>query len=280
MTSHAAIERSTWPANAPRVVAVRAFAWRDALLARRAPVELGLELVFGILNLLIYYFISRTLGGGTADLGSASSYFDFAVVGIALTVVIQVATMRLAQRVREDRLTGTLEAILAQPVSVREIAIGMACFHFAFAAVRAALYLGVAGLFLGLELGKADWLGFALVLALTAVAMGGVAIALAAFVLYVRRGEALGGVLTMALALGGGAYFPISSLPNWAEPVAHVLPTRFAYDGLRSALYAGTGWADSLAWLSLYAAIGLPLAIVLFGRALAYARSHGSLTFQ
>jgi hypothetical protein len=76
-----------------------------------------LDLVFGIANLLVYYFISRTLSiGQHSDLGSAPTYFAFALVGIAITNVIGAAATGLAYRIREEQFTGTLEALLVQPL--------------------------------------------------------------------------------------------------------------------------------------------------------------------
>lgn len=251
---------------------------RDYLVSRSYRLSLLLDAVLGVLNLLIYFFISRTFASDTtAGLGGAPTYFAFAAVGVALSLVVIGASARVALRMREEQLTGTLEALAAQPLSSTEMSLGFAGFHFVFAMGRATLYLLVAGIWLGVDLSRADWLGFTLVLLATAVAMTGVGIVLAAFVLLFRRAQALIGLATLALALLGGAYFPISVLPGWLAPLARIVPTRFAFDGVRGALFRGEGWGTPTLVLLAFGAAALPVAVLLFDLSLRLARRRGSL---
>ena len=81
----------------------------------------------------------------TADLGDAPTYFAFALVGIAITNVIGAASTGLAYRIREEQFTGTLEAVIVQPVTLGEVSIGLAGYPFLFSMGRAALYILVGG---------------------------------------------------------------------------------------------------------------------------------------
>lgn len=262
----------------PRLGIVGALVRRDYLVNRSYRLTLVLELFFGILSLLIYYFISRTFGDGTTqDLAGASSYFAFAAVGVALSMVIQAASARVAIRVREEQMTGTLEAIVAQPVTAAELAAGLAGFHFLFAMLRALVYILVAGLWLGVDLSEADWVGFAVVLVVSGVALTCIGVALAALVLVVKRAEVFVSAATLALTLLGGAYFPVSVLPGWVEPLARILPTRFAFDGVRAALFRGEDWAVPAVSLAAFSAAALPLGLLIFKRGLVFAKSRGSL---
>jgi hypothetical protein len=93
----------------PSLSAVWALIKRDFLIARSYRLALGLDLVLGVLNLLVYFFISKTFGDADpASLGAAPSYFAFAAVGVAMTTVINAATSTVSTRVREEQLTGTL----------------------------------------------------------------------------------------------------------------------------------------------------------------------------
>ena len=108
---------STFPRRAPRWRVVRTLVAREYASKRTYRLAFILDLLFGIANLFVYYFISRTLGAGdNADLGDAPTYFAFALVGIAITNVIGAASTGLAYRIREEQFTGTLEALLIQPV--------------------------------------------------------------------------------------------------------------------------------------------------------------------
>jgi ABC-2 type transport system permease protein len=252
---------------------------RDYRIARSYRIALVLELVFALISIAIYYFISETFRDpGDADLGGADSYFDFAVVGVVLTTVLTASAVGLARRVREEQLTGTLEAVLSQPVRNAELAIGLAAYPFTFAALRAVVYLTLAGLLFGVDLSDADWLGAALVLVGLVATIGSLGVVLGAVVLLVKRAEVLTGLVMSALSFLGGAYFPVSVLPGWLETIATVMPTRLAYDGLRSALYEGSGWGPEAAILAAIGLASIPLGVWLFGVALEVGRRRASLT--
>ena len=258
---------------------VRALVRRDYAVSRSYRLTFVLDVFFGVVSLLIYFFISRTFEDATTrDLGGAPNYFAFAAVGVALNLVIQAATARLVQRGREEQLTGALEILVAQPITATELVLGLAGFHFLFAVSRAVFYLLVAGFFLDADLSGADWGGFVVVLAATAVAMGCIGIALAALVLLIKRAELPAGLALLALALLGGAFFPVSVLPGWLEAIADVLPTTFAFSGVRAALYRGEDWAVPAAELAAFAVVALPVSIAVFRAALWFAKREGSLS--
>jgi ABC-2 type transport system permease protein len=260
----------------PRVAA--ALVRRDFLIRRSYKLALILDLVFGLLNLLVYFFISRTFtGAATPHLDGAPSYFAFAVVGIALTVVIGAASTEIANTLREEQLTGTLEALVVQPVTTTQIALGLGGLPFLFAIARAVFYLVVAGVWLGLDFSRTSWIGFASVLLVAGIVMASIGIAAAALVLVIKRGQIVTAITVFGLGLLGGSVFPVSVLPGWLQPLAAIVPTRFAFDGTRAAVFRGTGWgADALVLLAL-SAICLPAGLALFRQALSFAQRSGSL---
>jgi ABC-2 type transport system permease protein len=249
--------------------------WRIRTSYRAAFV---LDFVLGVLDLAVYYFISKTFTGITGDLGGAPDYFAFALVGIAVTTVITAAATGLAMRVREEQLTGTLEALLTQPMSSTQLALGMCAFPFVFATVRVATYLLVGALVLSLDLSHADPLGFVVMIAAIGGAMSSIGILSGALVLVIKRGDKLAGLALFGMGLVGGAFFPVSVLPSWLEAIGKVVPTRFAFDGLRSALYVGSDWADDALALALFTIVCLPIALWLFSQALEWGRRRGSLS--
>jgi ABC-2 type transport system permease protein len=269
---------STFPPRAPRWRIVRTLIAREYASRRTYRLAFLLDLLFGIANLLVYYFISNTLSvGANSDLGSAPSYFAFALVGIAITNVIGAASTGLAYRIREEQFTGTLEALLVQPISLNELSTGLAGYPFLFSMARAAFYILVGGGLLGVSFANADWLGFVVMLLCSALAFGSLGILLGGVILVVKRGEALVGVTMYALGILGGAFFPLSTLPSWLEPIANILPTHFAFHGLRSAIFLGGDWARDALILFLFGALAFPLANYFFRRAVDHTRSAGTL---
>jgi len=250
---------------------------RDFAITQSYKVAFYLDILLGVVDLCIYFFISETFPQATADLGGAPSYFAFVAVGLAVTIVIGATSTQLAQRVREEQLTGTLEALTVQPLTATELSLGMAGLPFFFAMVRVAVYLIVAGTLLGVSFAGADWVGFTVVLATSAAALSGIGVALGGLVLVIKRGAVLAGLFTFALSLLGGAFFPVSVLPGWLQAIGEVVPTKFAFDGLRAALYQGGGWEGDAVALAAIALVSLPVAMWLFGAALGYGRRSGTL---
>jgi ABC-2 type transport system permease protein len=115
-------------------------------------------------------------------------------------------------------------------------------------------------------------------LLVSALAFGSLGIILGGVILVVRRGEALVGLFTYALGILGGAFFPISAFPSWLEPIAKIVPTRFAFQGLRSAIFAGGGWETDALILLVMGLVTLPVANYLFARSVDYTRRAGTLT--
>jgi ABC-2 type transport system permease protein len=252
---------------------------RDFFVTTSYRVPFVLDLVFGVLNLAIYFFISRTFQDFPSEsLHGAPSYFAFAAVGIAITMVIDAASTGLARKIREEQLTGTLEALLTQPITVSELSFGLAGFPFVFAMLRALFYLLVAAVLLGVDFSEADWLGFVLVLMASGLAFAGLGVLSGAVMMVVKRGDVLVGVLVFGMGLASGAFFPVAVLPDWIQPVGEVVPTRFAFDGLRSAIFLGEGWGRDAVTLVLFGIVSLPLAVFAFDKALAYARRTGSVS--
>jgi ABC-type multidrug transport system permease subunit len=237
-----------------------------------------LDLFFGIMNLVVFYFISRTVALRSDTLDGAPTYFAFASVGIVLTVVMQAATAGLAARIREEQLTGTLEVLVMQPLTPTQLAFGLTGFPYLFGVIRGGLYIAFAALFLDLDLDHASVIGFLLILAATGMALAAIGIAMGALVLVFKQGTALAGVVTFGLGLLSGTLFPRELLPGWIQSIGDLLPTRFAVDGLRDTLFGGTGWHGDLSALTVTAAILLPLAILFFSTLLGVVKRSGSLS--
>jgi ABC-2 type transport system permease protein len=268
-----------FPFSVPRLGVIAALVRRDYLVQRSYRLAFILDLFYGIINLLVFYFISQTFGHDTsADLNGAPSYFAYASIGIAITIVLQAASGGLAHRLREEQLTGTLEALTAQPITTPELAFGLAAFQFGFGMIRAAFYLLLSALMFGVSFTNADWVGFTTVLIASGAALAGIGVFLGAMVLVMKRGEALTGAITFAMGLVSGAYFPIDVLPSWLQPLGSIVPTRFAYDGLRAAIFQGEGWGGDALALVAFAAVGLPLGVWCFGRALLHSRRAGTIS--
>ena len=258
--------------------AVRALIVRDWRVARSYRTAFVTDLTFGFLDLAVFYYISRTLKPEVrGGLGGAPTYFAFAAVGVALMVVAQAAITGVSRRLREEQLTGTLEALAAQPISSAELALGLAGFPFLFAIARAFLYLLLAGLMLGLSFAHCDWLGFFVSFIVSGFAFAGLGVGLAAVVLVFKRAETIGAVAMFGLSLAGGALFPTRVLPYWLHPISVVLPTRFAFTAVRHALFGGGSWIAPTLALAGIGVVTMAVALAVFAAGLRNAIRRATL---
>jgi len=250
---------------------------RDLAQRRIVKFALVLDLVFGALNLVVFQFIGRVLREPVpGSVTRAGGYFSFASVGIAFFLVIQTATTGITRQIREEQQSGTLELVVAQPVGVGSLALGLAGFPFLFATLRAFVYLLLAAA-LGLATSHANWVGVVLVLIAAAPTMAAIGIVLAGVALVVERGDVLGRFVAFGLGFLSGAYFPVSEFVSPLRAVSTVLPTRVALDGQRAAL-AGASWWPSAVALTIFDLMTLPMAVLIFALSLQWARRQGRLT--
>jgi len=231
-----------------------------------------------VLELATYFFISKTFGDLTPeDLHGAPTYFGFAAVGIVLTTVIVAATSGIGERLRREQVTGTLEALVSNPITTIELCFGLVGFPYLYALLRSTIYLIVAGTLMNLDLGNASWLGFAAVFIASGLALSTLGILAGAVVLVIKRGDVLLGALVYGLTLVSGSVFPVAALPDWLEAIGKLSPLKLALDGTRAALFGGSDWGTDAALLGAFAAATIPVALLAFSFALSYAKRAGSV---
>jgi ABC-2 type transport system permease protein len=260
-----------------RSAPVAAIASTDFLVRRSYRFALVYDLLWGVIDLILYYFISRVVGPvSESDLHGAPSYFAFALAGILVSLVIASAASAIGERVREEEMAGTLEALCTQPVSPTELAAGWAGFPIAYAAGRVAVYLVIAVVGLGLSISSVQWGGVLIMLIAASVAFLPLGVLAAAATVVFKRGQNLVGVVIFAMTFVGGALVPLSVMPDWLQAIGKVVPTGFAFNGMRGALFGGS-WAPDAALLIGVGAVFIPISLRLFAKALDRAKREGSL---
>lgn len=261
-----------------RYAVAAAIARRDFEINRSYRVAFVLDIFWGAIDLLFYYYFSKIVGlAPSVDLDGAPSYFAFAVAGMAVSVLVLSATTTISSRVREEQLTGTLEFICANPVRSSEFALGTATYPFVYASVRVTIYLVLGVAFLGVAAGDVNWAGVAVIVPLSSFAMLGLGVLSAAATVVFKRGGSVVTVAVFAMTFISGALFPISLLPDWLQPIGEAMPTAAALDGLREALYGGGAvWSEALVLVG-WAVVLLPVSLWVFAKAVKKARAQGAL---
>lgn len=205
-------------------------------------------------------------------------YFAYVLLGLAFYHYLASALLSFSSKVRQEQMTGTLEAMLVTPTSLGTIVLGSALWEFVMTSVKVLVYLGVGSLWVDLRL--ESLLPSLLVLVLTILAFSGIGILSAAFIFYLKRGDPITYLVSSASVLLGGVFYPPEDMTGWIATLSRFLPITYSLRALRRALLKGSRFGDLLpdiAALLVFIAVLLPLGIVAFRFAVRKAREEGSL---
>jgi ABC-2 type transport system permease protein len=205
---------------------------------------------------------------GPVFIGYFAYFFVFILTGISFL---------------RERLGGTLERLLATPVTRAEIVLGYSLGFGVFATLQVAVlttfaimhvvlpelelpFVGTVGLAVGLDVASAGdpLVAFviALVLALGAVNLG---IFLSTFARTEFQVLQFIPVVIVPQGLLGGIFWPIETLPELLQPIARLMPITYAVEGLRGVMIKGW-WLDHP---TIQLDLAVLLAVVVFFVALA-----------
>jgi len=180
-----------------------------------------------------------------------------------------------------ERVGGTLERLLATPVTRAEIVLGYSIGFSLFAAIQVVVLtlfilakvevpaLGPIPAFtIGLDVQTAGSPAIAFVVALL-MAIG--AVNLGIFLSTYARTELqivqFIPLVILPQALLGGVFWPVERLPDVLQAIAHVLPVTYAVDALREVMIKGADFGSSVVQLDLAVLVGIAILFVVLGAA-------------
>lgn len=235
------------------------------------------------LSVLALAFLGRLVGAGANPHLAAygGDYLAFALVGLVVLDLQQVAVTTLAHRVRTAQLLGVMEAEMAAPAPAWIVLGVVPAYELGLAAVRAALYFALAALAFGVAFPGVSYTSLALAVPLTLSAFAGLGLLSAATTMLARRTNPVAVLLASASLLLSGVAYPVSVLPAWLRAAGRALPLTHALEAFRGALLVGAPPASlrgPLTALLAIAAALVPAGLGLFLYALRRARTDGSLT--
>ncbi len=184
-------------------------------------------------------------------------------LGFTVFFVMMVA-LGSAGGILEEREIGTLRRLLAAPLRRSQILLGKSLGVVLVASFEAAMLVGFGALVFGVPWGT-DPLPVALVLFSLVMASTGLGIMISALVRTRGQMSALTPVVSTALAMLGGCYWPIEIASPFMQQVAKLTPTGWAMVGLKDVVARGMGIeavilpvAILLGFAALTLAIGIP----------------------
>ena len=249
-------------------------------LSYQFPLALNIANIF--LGLLSYFFINKLFGQKiTPHLEIFGvNYFSYVLVSTGLFGYIAVGLNSFPEKIGDEQIEGTLEAILLTPTKTKIILAGLGIWNFIVASIDFAIY-AIIGLFIfRIDFSSTNLLSVILVLVLSILSFTGLGIISASFVIIFKRGNPLAWVIGAFEGIVGGIFFPITVLPNWLQMISLFFPITYAVRAMEFAVYRGYTiyqLKTELIILLTFSLVLLPTGMKLFNWAINYAKKQGTL---
>ena len=262
---------------------VWAFFMRNLQSALSYRFAMVLKYVGIAINLAIFFFAAKILRNFESPLlaqEGGSNYLTYVLTGGLCMTILGTAMGAMVGDIRSGQVMGTLETILASPMSIGRLLMG----SWVYNAVRTGvgLLLSLVIFVFVLDFDPAMFrIDIAAAVFFTAMfAFTGLGILSAGFTLAYKKGDPVALFVGATFALFGGVIFPVAVLPGWLQPVADCIPISYATRAMRQSLLHAPEWSDVSTELMVLGGFGLvlvPLSVLFFWWALEKARRDGSL---
>ena len=237
--------------------------------------QLVLDTIIPIVFASMPILLGRAVGGDQAaeifesNTGTAN-YVAFMLIGSSVFAVVSNAFWHIANWLRWEMTTGTLESLYLAPTDRFWVAGGTALYS-----MLRSLFSAFSAYFLGSLLLGVNPLQGDLLLALVFLLVGmlplyGVSLLFGAVVLKLKEANSLINVMQWVVSFLMGVYYPVTIFPPLMRAIALLFPPTWMTNGVRSALL-GVGfffgeWYFDLAILWVFVMVAPLLGIAMFRR--------------
>jgi ABC-2 type transport system permease protein len=195
--------------------------------------------------------------------GKNAEFIDFFVPGILAFVVYLLTTILTLITFVGERSNGTLERVLASPVTEGEVVTGYAITFGTFGILQVALLLSIAILVFNVIVVGNVVLAF-LAVAILAITCQALGILLSSLAKRPEQAIQFFPFVVLPAFLLSGVFWPLQAIPEWLRPLAYLVPPTYAVEACRAVMLKGWGldkiWPDLVA-LVIFALLFLGLAV-------------------
>jgi ABC-2 type transport system permease protein len=265
--------------NRPTPSIAVAFLRMDAIEEFSYPMSLILSELGTVLPVLVSFFIGD-LVGESAEVGN--DYFTFAVLGLAISAMMQGALSGFGGNLQRALNRGSLETLLVEPVPWTFLPFAMNLWHTMMGILEGTLIMLI-GLLLGANYLSGGWWQFLVLVVLGILACTAIGIVSAAILIISKRSKPFLTLYGMAASLLGGSLFSVSQLPSWLQPLAYAIPHTYVINASRAVLMEDPGtfvipFDTAVLALLIFNVVVLAGGLWLFSRSLEYGRKMGMLS--
>jgi ABC-2 type transport system permease protein len=198
------------------------------------------------------------------------SYFDFIAPGImAMTVMMSVMT-GLPAAISHEREVGTLDGMMAAPISRLAIILGKTVAQTARGLLQGILILALAVALFGVTIHGSILLVFALLL-LGVFSFVGLGVVITSFAKDQETAMMIMMTLMFPMMFLSGVFFPIQQMPWYMQDISKFLPLTYAATALRKVMVLGAGVSMITTELTVLIGFGVvmtTIAVPVFRRAM------------
>ena len=238
-------------------------------------------LIYSLTNALAITYIGNGMSAITGQEIDTQAVVKYLLVGALIWQYLSVIFYAISEMIAWERWEGTIEYTFMAPVSRPTHLVGTTLFAIGYGVIRTLAILAIVTAFFHLDLSGANILGAVLMLLAGSVSFVGLGICAAVLpLLYPERGAQMTNAVAAILLLISGVYYPISTLPNWLQPIAALSPATYVIQGMRSCLIDGQATRTLLPTAGLLIASGLvviAIGLVIFRYVETYAKRAGRL---
>ena len=155
-----------------------------------------------------------------------------------------------------DHGWGTWDRLRATSASSVDIMLGKVVPNVAVTVLQLVLLFALGGPLFGLEV-TGSWFAIVLLIVVLALALSAFGMLVTSVTSTMNQLNAVGSVGGMALALLGGAWVPVETMPGWAQAIAPGIPTYWAMEGFSDIILEGGGMTSILTPVAVLAGFGV-----------------------
>jgi ABC-2 type transport system permease protein len=211
--------------------------WLEIKIFAREPLGFLSTILFPV---LMFVVLGRSLGGRAMSNERLREFVGADLPVFTVTLIALNAVLSLVTIIAIYRESGILKRLRATPLRPHTILTAHVIVKLVFTVVTLALMAAAGRRFYPMPLHVA-WFSFAIALIVSTISILSVGFLIASLVPTARFAQPIGSLILYPMLGASGLFVPITSLPGWLQPIAHVLPLTPAVSLLRG-IWVGEGW--------------------------------------
>jgi len=209
------------------------------------------------------------------------NYLSFLVIGTIYVGLMSVGQSSFAETISEEQSLGTLEQLFVSKTPLWQILVFSSIWNYLITIINMVLSIVIYNLFFNVKL-DANILTSVVILVVSSIAMMGIGMLSAGFIMRYKRGDPISWILGLLTGLLSGIYYPVDILPSYLQALSKILPPTYAISALRKATLLNATLTDvsqELLILCIFALFTITCGLLFFQYSFNQARKEGSLSW-